>query len=239
MDVYQLKHSFLNSSNSKSKINDFIIERISNIISEDTPIKLSSNPKIIFHAIPIPSFIEDGELQIEPRGKDYSMYSPMSSTYGYDKRINFDGLVTYKGSHSYLQVFRSGAIESVDASIINSTNGEKLIASAYLEDILIGGIQTHLNLIKSFNVEYPIAIFLNITGIAGYSFAGSRGWEVEKVISDRNHLKFKEIIIENGSDSIVKKIKPWFDRLWQAFNYEGCHNYRSETEWHGMGKIRI
>ncbi len=241
LDVYQLKHSFLNTNSAKLKINEFVIDRVSNVISDNTPIKLNSNPKIIFHAIPIPSFIDTSEFHILPDGRDFDKFRPLSSSGDYGKRINFDGLVTYSGNNSYLQIFRNGSLESVDVSIIspqNSTTGEKIIPVTLLEDKLIEGITTHLELINKFNADYPIALFLNIIGISGYSFGASNRWEIEKVILDRNHLKFEELIVETKNEPVVKILKPWFDRLWQAFNYEYSTNYFSETEWRGMGKIR-
>ena len=155
----------------KDKINEFIIDRVSQIFTGNTPIQLRSSPKIIFHAIPIQSFLNNEDLKLFLKWVVTDNFRPINSS-GFDKRINFDGLLTFSPSHqiekdSYLQVYRNGVIESVDTSILspdNSTTGEKVIPATRLEDILLSSLHYHFKLLQAFNVRFPVVMFFNIMG---------------------------------------------------------------------------
>jgi len=98
----------------------FKTERMSQIIAEETPMRLQAGPKTILHIVPLESFSAATKADLKaasalPAGLLY----PLGAG-GYNSRVNLDGLVTFTGmglAHSnasaYLQLYRNGIIETV------------------------------------------------------------------------------------------------------------------------------
>jgi hypothetical protein len=92
------------------------MDRISNILSGETPVPMENNPKIILHIIPFTAFDPTKALPISSlkwiENKIPTIFFRLSGT-----RYNLDGYLMYGGtassSQGYLQLFRNGIIEAV------------------------------------------------------------------------------------------------------------------------------
>ncbi len=250
LDVYQLKDAFNYSEGIKQRINDFIIDRISRIYSDETPVRLSNKPKMIFHAIPIQNFANNDNLNIHSLTRKFSAISTIGkSDASFRKIINFDGIISYdlpdSAYHeSYMQLFRNGSIESVDVSILGNGdlgNGEKIIPITLLEDTLLDTTQYLFNLLGVIEAKAPFLLFFNLINIRGYQFPRAFNSLYQTHLPSKpireNELRFTEMMI-NNLGSPVKIFKDWFDNLWQAFGYEKSLNYISDNEWRANGKTR-
>lgn len=89
---------------------------------------------------------------------------------------------------------------------------------------------------KELEVELPLVLFLNITGIKGCKLIVDRDEEGDTL--REGHLKFNEIMIHQF-DSSVKILKPWFDHLWQAFGLDKCHAYDNQGRLHLSDGIHL
>lgn len=83
---------------------------------------------------------------------------------GWNPKINFDGAIavnTLEGvAVSYTQVFRTGAIESVDAQILSRDADP--IPSYTLEETSIEGLERNLQLADTLGVAPPIVVALSL-----------------------------------------------------------------------------
>jgi len=233
LDVDELRIAFTLSETIKTKIMDFRVERISRILSNDTPIQLIENPKVILHLIPLSSF---GRVQsIDLKKASSNPVRNLNPIYGTaeDWRYNFDGYLTYcrfdEGFRSYVQLYRNGIIEAVEAALIRP--GEKnLIRHITFEEKLIESVTRYLNTLKSLDINPPIFIFLTLLGVRGYTMEIRNHqflYDDETLHKiDKDILFLPEIVIENFDNDIpmlMKKI--CFDAIWNACGFEKSLNY--------------
>jgi hypothetical protein len=233
LDVSEIRSAFALSESLPQRIRNFRDERIAKIVAEETPVPLNPCPKIILHILPIAALDPMTRLDIkilDRRGKDLQpIYKSAQSS-----RYNFDGFLTYRNydSHSaceaYLQMFRNGAIETVDASILEEMNGKKEIHSLIFEKDLILALRRLLALEHDLEFEPPIFVMLSLLGVKGYTMWVNRSnfFDSDSSIPiDRDALFLPDLIIENYDSDAAKLLRPVFDAVWQAAGWDGSKNY--------------
>ncbi len=113
LDVSELRAAFMLSETMAERIKNFRMDRISNILSGETPAPMDDNPKIILHIIPFTAFDPTKVLPISSLMVVERMILPIFFRPS-DSRYNLDGFLKYGGSATssdgYLQ-FRSYAVE--------------------------------------------------------------------------------------------------------------------------------
>jgi len=240
LDVDELRIAFNLSETTREKIINFRVDRISKILSNETPVPLAENPKIILHMIPLASFSRPQSYEIKRVSSNPVInLSPISGNAHY-WRLNFDGFITYssvadKTSRSYLQLFRNGIIEVVEAGLIRHHNGKLLIPSVTFEEEIIKSFSRYLNSMRILNIALPIFIYLTLIGVKGYSMATRRGFvfsdEEYAHKIDKDILMVPELIVESFDIKAELALKPCFDTVWNASGYEGSQNYNENDEW--------
>src|SRR5260221_14316001 len=116
----------------------FVTERTSIIGLGDSPIPLLTNAKIVIHLIPISSFSQTktNDFLSAKCIKDLRPLNGGSRT----PRYNLDGLIsssmtrTKFGHDSYIQLFRNGIIETVNAEFLEPNNGRLWIPASSSKD---------------------------------------------------------------------------------------------------------
>jgi hypothetical protein len=141
MDVSELRNAFLISETITEKVRKFRENRISNIISNETPVLLKEGAKIVLHLIPFCSFnigqrydIENLINYLQRKYKDRNL--PIIDTRGGLSRYNLDGYLTCDsetGPNSYTQFFKNGIIETVGTGRLRR---EPSINPLYEDDII-------------------------------------------------------------------------------------------------------
>lgn len=126
MDVSEIRSAFLLSEAAGERIRQFRVDRISLIGADETPVALDPFPKIVLHLVP--SSFPDFQFQID-LGQAKTLYMKSLGTMGLGRfRYNFDGWLGYDGepkAFSYVQLFRSGTVETVDASSLSDFQGHR------------------------------------------------------------------------------------------------------------------
>lgn len=222
LDVGELRIAFNLSETISEKIRQFRIDRISRIISGETPILLSDTAKIVLHLIPFISFNPGQNYDIN---KIYWNSEIISQVYSIrpNRRHNFDGLLYYLSSppenksYFYVQIFKNGIIEAVDGIL----NPSLLISNAEFKKKLINSLPHYLEVFKTLNVEFPMFMFISLLGVKGYSmavdsysFSPGEGCPI-----DRDILLLPEVIIENYNVEPKSVLKPCFDSIWNACGF--------------------
>jgi hypothetical protein len=96
------------------------------------------------------------------------------STSGWDFRHNFDGFLTYSRKqpenaiYTYVQVFRNGCLEAVDALLLRDREGKKYIPSVSFEEKLAKAFKAYLAFQRSLGVEPPVYVGLSLLRVFGY-----------------------------------------------------------------------
>lgn len=213
------------------KITNFKQNRISNILSNDTPIPVNEGSKTVLHIIPINAFYSFNKYIIETSLNDiYQLLNPIYPGPVY-RKYTIDGFLAYdrpndNKTESYVHLYRSGIIEAVSTALFNDEY--KKVSQTFHEEQLTESMTNYLNLYKQLNVEMPIFIFLTLMHVKGFSMEREDG-----IFSKRSRdyfiaqdiLFIPEIFIEKEESDIKNMLKPIFDSIYNACGYERSINY--------------
>lgn len=237
LDVDEIRSAFALSVALPERIRNFRYDRISKVIADETPALLISGPKIIFHLLPIASLDPVTQIDISSI-KQRSVPAPMGTT-SWNYRYNFDGFLHYSSSnqggatYAYLQVFRSGAIESV---YVLSENPQKIIQSQWYEEQLILALQQYLATEMDWGFNPPFFIMLSLIGVKGYEVSEKRInlFPLTSYGIDRDILLLPEVLVEEYAVKAADILRPLFDAIWQSAGWDCCKNYDKDGNWGGQ-----
>ena len=220
LDVQELRTAFMASEAISKKINSFRADRISKIISGETPIAFKNGAKIILHIVPYRFSDSSFNIDVTKIGSADKL-RPIYSPGGYNSKHNLDGFVNYSTLRStYTLLFRNGAIEAVNTELMlpeDTPLGEKLYVyyPGQVEDEIIEKIHGYLEYQESNSINTPLVIMLTFTGVKNYMLAYKYGGTVGHPI-DRDILILPEVVIETYRSDIDTIMKPIFDAMWNA-----------------------
>jgi len=227
LDVGEIRLAFLNTESTAERIRDFRAQRTSSILSGETPLPIMKRPKIALHLIPLSSFDRAAQIDFTSM-RDFSnlnSFAPIFHTTANNARMNIDGYLVYRQqvgesvAESYTQLFRSGAVETVDCSFLVPFDDKERIASWAFEEKLIRDISRLLTRLKSLDVEPPILVMLGVLDVLGYSMSieGTLRFTLEPAHPiDRKVLLPSEIVVESYDANMPIILKPLFDAIWNA-----------------------
>ena len=232
LDVAELRVAFNLSETITERIKRFREDRISKIIANETPVSLCNNPRIALHITPIISFYPGQSYDIHliaynNMEKLRPIHPPGIGGY----RYNLDGFLTHSGNiqgktYSYVQLFRNGVIEAVEASLLEPRGKKLQIPSILYEQVVIYSLNNYLSFLKTLAVEPPILVFLALLGAKGYSMSGYRSNTI-----DRDVILLPETVIESYEVKGEDVLKPCFDSIWNACGFPRSLNYDKNGEW--------
>jgi hypothetical protein len=244
LDVFELRNAFLGSGSLSERAREFRAERLGRICADDAPVALSSAKFVCVHAIPHAGLAGGVAVDIERAAgtEFYSYMSPLGST-GYDRTIfNLDGLLAYNSVRdsdrrmSYLQLFRNGIVESIDAAAIENPSkqhGDGIGSGAFGPD-LFGFIRRVQRLWRALEVEPPASILVSLLGVKGARlFVNPELTGRHTGLFDRDRLLLPDLMLVDFEGDASAQIKPLMDTLWQAADFARCMDYNEAGVWIG------
>jgi len=232
LDVSEIRAAFLASETLFEKIKQFRADRIAKIVANEEYPTLSSVAKVILHILPVSAFMPGSQIDLKSsveKCKDLLIpisHSPEFRRFG-RFRYNFDGFLVYQPyrnagkCQSYLQLFRNGAIEAADASILNNS-----IIPDSLKSEVGSALGKYLSFCKSIGLEPAIFVALALSGVKGYriprvadTIAENAGLPLPSI--DRDLLILPEALVEDLAEAPEKILRPAFDVLWQSAGHPG------------------
>jgi schlafen family protein len=250
LDVDEIRAAFLGSAATTEGIRNFRLDRLSQIRARETAISLIPGPCAALHIIPLSAFGGNTRydvIALKTTNIIYRDLAPLFHDRADQSRINFDGRVVYVGtgkekSPGFLQLYRSGIVETVEASFISfpESNGMgKVISSLRFEVWLFRFIQRVLPVLKTLGVDPPLIVMLALIDVRGYTM-GSRdqlGFHIGGAAFDRDVLVPQEVLIENYSADVPLVMKPLVDEIWNAASFVSSDYYR-DGKWVGEDLAR-
>jgi hypothetical protein len=245
LDVHEIRSAFLAANSHAQRIKEFREERLGRILADETPVVLSSPPRLVLHVIPMASFLNGERLSLSRLGQ-FTQNFPMIEGGGRlgctgSGRYNLDGVFIAAGSGSsaparrYCQIFFNGAIESVCCGSILANPEQKYISSSYEEGI-INVVKSYLMGYENLGLSGPIAVSLALLGCKGMTMYvnSEHQFLADHEPCDRENLVLPDVVVEemNAMD-VEQELKPLFDNIWNAFGYEGSLYYDSDGKWKG------
>jgi hypothetical protein len=238
LDVGEIRIAFARSDAAVTRLQSFRADRLARIIAGETPAPLLSHPKTVLHVVPLTAADPSTQVDAAALVRDQVNFRPLRAG-GWDTRVNFDGALSFSlrdegSADSYTQVFRSGAVEGVEALMLRYEEpggGPHLIPSLLLERTLIDGLRSYLGLQAQLAIEPPYAVGVSLLGVHGHVMALSRTRQSRPI--DRPDLIVPEVLVEDTSRPADAILKPAIDSIWQAAGLRESENYDDDGVWHG------
>jgi hypothetical protein len=165
LDVSEIRAAFVGSEAARTQLRSFRLERLARITANDGPVERTKGPRTVLHVLPLTAVDPSVQYDVVPL-EDPNILRPLYGS-GWNGRINFDGALAWSPggtddegrSWSYTQVFRTGAIEGVDAFMLRREylGKEHLIPSVAFEKALIEALQRNLRVLQKLDAP-PLSL---------------------------------------------------------------------------------
>lgn len=238
LDVAEIRAAFIGSEAVPQRLQQFRNERLGKIVADEIPVGLEVGPRLVLHVLPVVAFGSRVQITQDVIAREWSSFHPLEQIAN-EVRYNIDGyLKVAKGptaNYGYVQVFRHGPIEAVDAQIIiNSEGQDRWIPSLVVERALVVGCREYLRLLRVAEIEPPIAVSASLIGVKGYMLAAKRSmYPFERYAVDRDLVTLPDVWIEDYAKPVELALRPLFDGLWQAGGYPYCQHYDADGNFIG------
>jgi hypothetical protein len=246
LDVTELRNAFASGESGDERAARFRLDRISKVLSGDTPVALLSNQRLIIHVVPLAGVDDGYSDRLRTSADALQSLPPFTKRGSWGGFWNFDGYCVADtdsaGSIAYVQYFKHGAVESVDCALIRdetvrlmlSQRRSTTLPSVSLEIEIVRQVKRCLQALESLSATGPFGILISLHGVRGFTMAVDRerapfvqgGREI-----DRDDLVIPSLRIESSTVDIALSMRPVFDNIWQAAGWPGSLNYSPDGNW--------
>ncbi len=229
LDVGEIRSAFALSETLPDRIRRFRDDRIAQIVASETPAPLHDGAKLVLHLLPISALDPTSHVDLGRIDAQAKVLRPLHSS-GWDMRFNFGGYLTHNTDpksricHSYVQFFRSGAIEAVNSRILINHDGGKLFPTGAVERELMEATKRYLHAYKGLQIEPPTIVMISLIGLRGYYIRAGQ-FKDGRAFFHRDTLLLPDLMIEDLSVNVETLLKPAFDAMWQGSGWRRCFNY--------------
>lgn len=237
MRVEEIRAAFTLQESLATRVRHFRDERLGRILAGDTPVPLMDTGRVVLHLVPVVAL--DGRPRVDLASlKQNSGIRPIYAERGWGTRFNLDGLLMHSAldpqetqGHTYLQVFRAGAIEAVEAFMLNARRDRKVIFPE-VEQETLKALDRCLGFYRSSEIAPPIVVMLTLLGVRGFSIGDRPQWMgVRSTTVDRDALLLPDVLVEDLKQPADVILRPVLDALWQAAGEERCPHYGQDGRW--------
>lgn len=237
LDVRELRSLFLLSETASERVRRFRSERLGTIMSGEVPVLLEPHAMTVLHIVPLASLNAPPPLDLRSAfSLSENLLNPLGAL-RHRTRFNFDGLLTFDLNRetgkawSYLQLFRTGMLETVDAGTLDAL-GNKQIPSKSFDQKLMSALPIFFDLLTKAGMSPPFVIALTLVGVKDYMMAVEGGRDSGHAI-DRDVLLVPEVMLETPQfDPII--CKQLLDAIWNAAGFGGTPNLDGAGAWIGQ-----
>jgi hypothetical protein len=229
LDVPELRQAFLQAPTIAARIRAFREERLARVAVGDTPVPLVTGGRLVFHVVPFGAFMESTGAGLELTKQQAYRFAPPNSNSMYLVH-NFDGYLVYYGGdgpqQSYVQVFRSGAVEFAMALHHTEPNGPMRVNGAWVEQDLQNTAPRFALLLHEHGIAPPYYFMLSLLSIKNHLFdTGNFRTRMNNMRADRDNMIFPEVAVESPVFDVPSTLRPIANRLWNTFGYAQSHSY--------------
>lgn len=211
------------------KIQAFRNDRLAKIVADETPVPLINGSKLILHVVPYAAFAPGFSLAVTDMRKQQAALVALDGS-GWSSRVNIDGIANFSsadqsGKHSfYVQAFRTGAIEAVDALTLG-WDGKKTLPEAFVAECLLRTVKSYLVFLNNLQVPPPVVVMCALLGVRGFTFASVQAVPWRRIPIDRDVLMLPEAIIDGYEREPSSILQSTLDSLWHAGGRERCDRF--------------
>lgn len=236
LDVSQLREAFLMSEQQADRVRAFVVDRLLRIEQGKTPVQLGPGARMVLHILPIASLSQRAAQRLDvPRMERTSF--PIFADGSRCQKPNLDGFVLSDSRRDdclcYTQVFRSGAVEAVVA--FGALTGDtRLLMGGFVEQLAMRVMEDVTAQLHVRGMPAPYVISLSFVDVAGYALESRHMRHHVQVCYKEEVLILPDLLLETP-----EAFEPWtvmrpiFDALWNAFEYDGSPHYGPDGRWQG------
>jgi hypothetical protein len=163
LDVTELRALFARSAAAADRIRRFRDERLARIIADEGPFPTPGPARAILHVVPARLFDPSVRLDLADMQALTANLFPLF-TYSFNQRYNLDGFVTYTSADgvasSYLQFFRSGAVEAVECGMLKPNGRGLEVPGALIVRELVERLPLYFEVLRQRGVDLPLAVMI-------------------------------------------------------------------------------
>jgi hypothetical protein len=234
-NVDELRSLFAFSPELADRMRAFRFDRISKIVSGDTPISLVEGRScLILHIVSFSYFdLRPSFLLSEVIKSPLRFVSPAVTT-GSDWLINFDGFLTFpvadgNGQHSgYLQVLRAGAVEAIDLDLEWQGMLDILTADARI----VRATRLYTTALQECGAGPPFAVMAGLVGVRGKQLVRHDSYQIPRgQVMNRDQLHLIEVVLDEvpaGDPDCGKALRPMLDHLANAAGHQGSFSFDNQ-----------
>lgn len=239
LDVQQIRAAFIASESLREGVRAFRQERLAKIVSDEAPLAhLLAPARIILHVVPLAGFDPAG-----PRGGvDLTKTRPLPLFGGaYSYRYNFDGVLGYDitgdgQGRRYVQVFRNGTIEAVDASMLRDGPPARGIPSIAFEREILKAVADYLRELAAWGVPAPVLLMLSLVGVRHYGMATKQDFLRDATPIDRDSVIVPEVWLDQlpedpTPETVAPIAREMLDVVWQAAGWPKSPSFDDAGSW--------
>jgi hypothetical protein len=249
LDVGELRGAFLGGAEIADRIRMFRRDRIATILAGETPLSLSSSPKVILHLVPFEAFGVTPSLELNA-AEGSGLFRPPFHDYPGTTRWNIDGLLTYarlgsEAALAYAQLFRNGVYEGVDAEMIGTEShsqfGVPFVYGYWLEKALNRNLANPLQVLQRIGVQTPLAVLVTVVGVEDYLLLGGERFLGQSSRRfDRDAIMLPDVLLADYYPAdprreLSRLMRPVVDAFWQAGGWQGSPDYDMDGNWQDEG----
>ncbi len=255
LDVGEIRAAFAVSEAFPERVRQFRLDRLARIVAGETPVEIDSSVRdylgdqsavwegsgrFVLHLFPASAAEPGANVDIVQASEHWRELEPIAQG-GNGYRYNFDGWLNFGpqgsrgGRTGYTQLFRNGAIEAVDASLLrpNGPTAGTEIPPIY-EHRVIQAVKAYVGVLGTLGVTPPVFVMLTVLGARGYEITAesAKAWGGGVPI-DRETLVVPEALLDDFTSDVALTLRPMFDAIWQAAGWPRSLNYNDDGKWVG------
>jgi hypothetical protein len=207
-------------------------------MADETPVLLESDARVVMHLIPFASMGNDAP-SLDLATVEKSAPPPMAHAGGWNYRYNIDGFVTFSGAasgaqFSYLQIFRTGALETTTTEVIRAQAGALMFYPLGTEEQVLKGLKQYIPFYKAIGIEPPIVVAVTLLRFKGATLPPDSSRRLPSRSGypiDRDTLLLPDVLLRNYDEALPTLMRPVFDALWQSLGIARSPSYDKAGNW--------
>lgn len=213
-------------------------DRVAAVLANETPVTLAGTRRLILHLAPVSALEEENLVDVREAQRQAvakQVVSFGSSMVYRTESFNVDGLVISSRSpdtavFDYLQVFRTGLLETVDTYYVHAGDD---VPTAAIEGQLFALVPIYIDYLRGLGLELPVIVGVTLAGVRGMRHEEQPAIDRHRgklPTFDRDVVTVPEVFVdaEQLTRQPTEYLAPIIHGLWQAGGRPACPRYRPD-----------
>lgn len=240
VSVPELRGLFLRSESQAQRVRDFRTDRLSKVLTGETPYELAAGPVLVLHLVPMQAVL--GQVAVDPvqyLGLRRGIPVVTARSGAVDSLVNLDGAAGTRnllenGTNGYTLLFRNGFIETTWVLGSNSPTDRAVLPGGAFEDYIAQFVTAAGAEMAHWGLSGQVIAMLSITNASDVTLGIQREYaSAERGKFDRKVLVIPDVELA-GAGRVHDELKPLFDLVWQSANFHGSPHYDDSGRWKGV-----